>query len=62
MCGHQVKVNGQQEQDAGRGGHEGVGEDHTPVCEVIFPGPICRIDRMQYRQLRLKYKEDILNE
>ena len=32
MCGHQVIFNGQQEQDAGRGGHEGVREDHTPMC------------------------------
>ena len=44
----EVIVNGQQEQDGGRGGHEGVREDHTPMCQIIFPGPICRIDCVQY--------------
>ena len=48
VCGQEVIVNGQQEQDGGRGGHEGVREDHTPMGQIIFPGPICRIDCVQY--------------
>ena len=54
VCCQGVIVNGEQEQDARRGCHEGIREDHTPMSQVILPGPIGGVDRVQDRQLRLK--------